>query len=129
MATDDDQLRALAGGTRPGLAITSWLTIPFALALIATLGLQAVASPAFGQTTVSGSIPTSTWTKEGSPYVLNDNTTISSGATLTINPGVIVESTDRYHLNVLGVLHAVGTAADPITISLGDGIVFYGDTS
>ncbi len=64
-----------------------------------------------------------TWTPAGSPYILDDNTTVGSGVTLTVAPGVTVEG--GYRLNVVGVLDAAGTAADPITFSLTNGIHFY----
>ena len=75
-------------------------------------------------THVSGTISAdTTWTLTGSPYTLDDNTTIGSGATLTVDPGVVIEGTFR--LNAVGVLHAVGTPADPITFSVTGGLHFY----
>ncbi len=42
-------------------------------------------------TDVTGDINTNTtWTTSGSPYLIKNNITVKSSATLTINPGVIV---------------------------------------
>ncbi len=37
--------------------------------------------------------------------------------TLTINPGIIVEFHDHYHLEIFGMLHANGTETDSITFT------------
>ncbi|MCB0626000.1 MAG: hypothetical protein KDC43_19310, partial [Saprospiraceae bacterium] len=50
-------------------------------------------SPAFSQTTVSQNITQNTvWDLAGSPYVLTQNISVSNGATLTIEPGVVVKA-------------------------------------
>lgn len=85
-------------------------------------------TPAAAGTNVGGAI-SGTWTLAGSPYTLVDNVTIPSGATLTVQPGVVVTSTSSYRFNVVGTLTAVGTAADPITLSLSDGLRFFPGSS
>lgn len=96
-------------------------------ASVLALGLTVVApSMAAADTPVGGRIDSdTTWTKEGSPYVLDDNVTVARGSTLTIEPGVTVRGAGSLRLNAVGPIHAVGTAADPITLSLGEGLTFY----
>lgn len=67
------------------------------------------------QTNVSGNINTNTtWTKAGSPYYLTNNILVEIGATLTIEPGVVVEAKGRVSLSVLGSIIAVGNQVDSI---------------
>ena len=48
------------------------------------------------ETPVAGTIETDTrWTVEGSPYVLGDRVIILSNATLSVEPGVVVEGRDQ----------------------------------
>ena len=62
-------------------------------------------------TTISGNLTTTTWTPDGSPYVLSGTVRVLSGETLTIEPGVQVHSGQ---LTVNGRLIAEGTREDSI---------------
>src|SRR3989344_4031713 len=68
--------------------------------------------------TVSGDITTdTTWTKAQNPYIINDSTLVNvlDGATLTIEPGVIVKFGEFANLGVFqGKLLAVGLPDDKI---------------
>ena len=62
---------------------------------------------ALAQTNVSGTISTdSTWTIAGSPYRVTDNVYLDNGATLTIEPDVIVRFNSGRYLYVYGTLNA-----------------------
>ena len=64
---------------------------------------------------VSGTISSNTtWTGVDTVKVTGD-ITVADGATLTIDPGIIVEFQDRYGLLINGRLLAEGTDADSIT--------------
>lgn len=61
-------------------------------------------------TNVSGSISTNTtWTMANSPYIVTSSITVSSGITLTIESGVVVQFNDGYGMTVLGTMSATGT--------------------
>lgn len=70
-------------------------------------------------TNVSGTISTNTtWTLAGSPYVMTGNVTVSTGVTLTIEPGVRVEGNSQFRtLTINGSLSADGTAAQHIVFT------------
>ncbi len=76
-------------------------------------------------TQVSGQIRSNTtWTKAGSPYVLNGTIEIEDGFTLTIEPGVVIECDER--IDVYGYLQASGTTADSITFKPKKGKEWWG---
>lgn len=67
------------------------------------------------QTNVSGVISDNTiWTLAQSPFIVTNNLLVSSGASLTLEPGVqILIDTDVY-VKIEGELIAIGTEQDPI---------------
>ncbi|MCP3882680.1 MAG: hypothetical protein GY701_30440, partial [Sulfitobacter sp.] len=68
-------------------------------------------------TTVSGTLNSDTTWGAGVYYV-SDYLTISSGATLTILPGVVVKFAAQRYLNIsAGALYAVGTVSKPIVFT------------
>src|SRR4051812_15077346 len=84
------------------------------LSLLFMLMLTAGAN-AFSQTTVTGNIYASTtWTATGSPYIIANNIVVFEGATLTIDPGVVVKCSDTVIIDLRGVLYAVGNSAHRI---------------
>jgi hypothetical protein len=90
--------------------------------MVAFASAAAVGGPTPAWATTN--LPTTTyssdaqWTLSGSPYVLNGNITVASGATLSISEGVIVKFNGQSRqLTVNGQLHAIGTAGDPITFT------------
>ncbi len=104
-----------------------FLLMSFAFSLILGVG----ASPAYAATHVGTTTYTSnvTWTLTNSPYVLDGDVTVAGGATLTIEPGVIVKLNGTLRsIWVSGTLQALGTSGAHITFtSLQDDAV-GGDT-
>nr|WP_321406359.1 right-handed parallel beta-helix repeat-containing protein [uncultured Carboxylicivirga sp.] len=82
------------------------------------------------QTNVSGYITTdSTWTVEGSPYLITSNLQITSSGVLTINEGVEVKINSNTSITVDGDLIVNGTAGKRVifTSSAGAGLGQKGD--
>jgi hypothetical protein len=89
------------------LKIVVWLLIP-ALSL-------ALAGQTYGDTFVSGSIATTTWTTNGSPYRVIGNCNVDCGQVLTIQPGVTVIFAEGLEMAVGGQIIALGSPAQRIT--------------
>jgi hypothetical protein len=80
-----------------------------------------------GTTTYSSN---TTWTLANSPYVLDGTVTVASGATLTIEPGVVVKLNGTARsLIVNGTLSAVGTAGSHIVFTSYQDDTAGGDTN
>lgn len=85
-------------------------------------------SELYSQTHVSGLISNNTsWNLPGSPYIVTGNILVSSGATLTIEPGVIVKFDSAKALQIDGELIANGTAGARIVFTSNRSIPAPGD--
>jgi hypothetical protein len=82
-----------------------------------------------GTTSVGGIITSdTTWTAAASPYVVTSTVQVPAGVTLTIEPGVTVQSAlgDEEPMFLLnGTIQAVGTPASPIVFDGGGGSDFF----
>jgi RHS repeat-associated protein len=117
----------------PRIAASRRIAIAACFVLILTvLSLVVGAGPAFAATHISGTTYTSntTWTVANSPYVLDGNVTVAAGATLTIEPGVIVKFNGMFReLSVNGTLSALGTSASHIVFTSYQDDTAGGDTN
>lgn len=92
----------------------------FARVVLATAALLLAASAAFAQTVniTSNVAVNTTWgptgTVVGSTFYVQNTIAVNSGATLTIQPGVVVKFATATRLTVNGALQAVGTAGSNI---------------
>lgn len=64
-----------------------------------------------------------------SPYIISNAFTIDSGATLTINPGVVIKFLESSSLTVNGAVDAQGTAANNIVFTSIKDDTYAGDTN
>ncbi|MEK7214492.1 MAG: right-handed parallel beta-helix repeat-containing protein, partial [Chloroflexota bacterium] len=82
----------------------------------ATFELKASAIPV--GTPIAGILTAqTTWSTAQSPFVLTGNVFVSSGVTLTIEPGVVVRVQAGKALRVEGTLVARGTSGQPLTFT------------
>lgn len=98
--------------------------------LCAVFAILFSASPVSALTEVTDSIDVdTTWVLSESPYVVENTIGILGGATLTIEPGVVVKFGDMASLYVDGVLDASGTVAGPIIFTSDKDDSVGGDTN
>ena len=74
---------------------------------------------ATAQTSVSGTINTTTWESSGSPYRVTGAITVPAGQTLTITEGVEVLFDADVSFTVSGAMHVHGTEADSVRFDVG----------
>ncbi|MBI2303897.1 MAG: right-handed parallel beta-helix repeat-containing protein, partial [Chloroflexi bacterium] len=79
-----------------------------------SLGYEETAAPPQPQLIIGSN---TTWTLAGSPYVITSSVLVSTGVTLTVEPGVVVKFDDNLGMQVDGTLIARGTASQPITFT------------
>lgn len=70
-----------------------------------------------------------TLTKVGGPYIIQGFVTVSSGVTLTIEPGTIIKMGTLAYISINGTLLAQGTANDPIIFTSAKDDFNGGDTN
>lgn len=106
----------------PDGAATRWTPLAAgATELTASLeGVQPATFTGTAATRAGGTVAGSAaWTREGSPYVLDEPVTVPYGATLTLEPGTVVGpggAGESGGITVEGVLLARGTAAAPVVL-------------
>lgn len=72
-------------------------------------GVFVLTNQAHAQTEVSGNITSdTTWVSANNPYIVTDTVQVLEGATLTIEPGVVIKFNTNTVLNISGKLIAVG---------------------
>ena len=82
--------------------------------LLAPIVLASAACVA-AATDISGTISDNVeWTLAGAPYHLVGNTTVASGVTVTVRPGVEVIAQGNYQLTVQGRLRCFGLRHKPV---------------
>ena len=87
--------------------------------LLTTLGLFfSAAWPSKSDTITNGDL-CGTWTPAGNPYTVTDISTVPSGQTLTIEPGVVVWIGSNVTINVNGLIQAVGNSNSGSHITFG----------
>lgn len=85
-----------------------------------TLIIVLLAFKSFGQTSISNGNVSGTWTKSGSPYLINGNIQVLADSTLSIEPSVKVIFKGYYKFIVKGRITAIGTKTDSIFFTASD---------
>lgn len=80
------------------------------------------------QTVVPGGTISGTWTKAGSPYLIQDDVWIPSSSQLTIEPGVDVIFDDCFYFDVYGTLTAIGLENDSIRFTVADTTGYFSNS-
>lgn len=84
--------------------------------MMAGSSLFAQSLPVYASTDIASDITTNTtWTLEGSPYLITGNVTVIPDVTLTISPGVTLKFASGARLQSVGTIHAEGTVASHIS--------------
>jgi parallel beta-helix repeat protein len=99
------------------------LVLLFALFLIINTGDASAAGPTYVYEDISTD---TTWTEDGSPYILNASISVLPGATLTIEPNVTVMADPGNVLEIKGGLVAIGTSDEPILFTTNDTLYWWG---
>ena len=74
----------------------------------------------YSQTPVPPGPISGTWDTVGSPYLIEGETTVEDGTTLTIEAGVLVEWQGSYTMFIQGQILAIGTETDSIIFTAAD---------
>ena len=75
----------------------------------------------FSQTNVAGRLTkNTTWTADGSPYIILANLEVPNDITLTIEPGVRIERSSKTEIIVNGAIIAAGSTTDSIFFKTDD---------
>ncbi len=88
--------------------------------------LCAAASLSSGATDVSGTLATTRWMEDASPYRVTGDLQVPLDATLTIDPGVAVTFAADVVFVVRGAIEIAGTAAKPVRFFAADAAAKWG---
>lgn len=94
---------------------------------LAAAGILLVAGPSQAATTISGNIISPNWTAANSPYIVSENIEVSSGATLTIEPGTVIKFKKGKGITVRGTLKINGTASNMVVLTSAEATTTRGD--
>ena len=100
--------------------------LPFFSFLLA-LSLALPFGAAQAQTEISGSIASPSWTAEHGPYIVDGTIQVLPGATLTMEPGVLVRFKKDAKLVVHGTLVIKGEASNPVVLTSAEAEPSRGD--
>ncbi|MEW6680351.1 MAG: hypothetical protein AB1297_04930 [bacterium] len=99
------------------LPSNSGALVPWCTGALIAVALGLVACKiAWAETYVSGNV-SGNWTAAGSPYIVTADATVTTGATLIIDPQVEVRFVQNTSLIVQGTLNAVGNPTGTITFT------------